>query len=226
MSTPSLLPSVEVGAVEAADAAVIWMHGLGASGHDFEPIVPELGLPASARVRFVFPHAPVRPVTVNGGIVMPAWYDLATLGGPRHVDDVDGLRDSEAHIRRLIERENARGVPSERIVLAGFSQGGAVALQTGLRYPERLAGIMALSTYLPLPEALASERSEANRQVPIFMAHGRWDQVVAYPFGRQSADVLEELGYAVDWRDYQMEHNVTMEEVRDIAAWLRQVLAL
>ncbi len=201
-------------------AAVIWLHGLGADGHDFEPIVPELGL---EDVRFVFPHAPVRPVTLNGGMPMRAWYDIAALGA-RIQQDVEGIRDSARLLQRLIEREHERGLASERLVLAGFSQGGAVVLQTGLRFPERLAGIMALSTYLPLAETLEQERHEANLEVPIFMAHGVADPVVAYDYGRASCERLLKAGYRVEWHEYGMEHGVVMEEIRDIAAWLQSVL--
>lgn len=222
----NVLPAVEIEpAAGAATATVVWLHGLGANGHDFEPIVPELGLPPDAPVRFVFPHAPVRPVTINGGLEMPAWYDILGLGGqPRQ--DAQGIHESAEHVRALLARENARGVPTDRIVLAGFSQGGAIALHTGLRLPERLAGIMALSTYLPLADTLADERSDANRDVPIFMAHGRRDQVLPWGLGKDSAQHLERLDYAVEWHDYGMEHAVCPEEIEHIGEWLRRVLAL
>jgi len=224
METP-LLETVEVGPGERAQAAVIWLHGLGADGYDFEPIVPELRLPAGSRVRFVFPHAPVRPVTINGGYAMRAWYDITGIGPGYQEDDV-GIHDSERHVHRLIEREVARGVATDKIVLAGFSQGGAIALHTGLRYPRPLAGIMALSTYLPLRDMVGDERSEANRDVPIFMAHGLFDQVVPHGYGRHSCDVLRYLGYAPEWHEYPAEHTVTLDEVRDIGTWLGRVLGL
>lgn len=219
----SELEAIEIGPREGVVASVIWLHGLGADGHDFEPIVPELGLPET--VRFVFPHAPVRPVTVNGGMSMRAWYDIYGVGAGFDEDEA-GTRDSEARVIRLIERESELGVASERIVVAGFSQGGAIALHTALRYPHRLAGVMALSTYVPLRRLLEAERHQANQQTPIFMAHGRHDAVVPFDYGRLSKDLLESLGYAVEWHDYPMEHSVSLEEVQDISAWLRRVLAL
>ncbi len=221
----SLLETVEAGAQEGASASVIWLHGLGADGHDFQPIVPELRLPADAGVRFVFPHAPVRPVTLNGGMGMRAWYDLHGIG-EGFPQDIDGLRLSEIHLRALIQREIARGVEGKRIVVAGFSQGGAVALHTGLRYPERLAGIMGLSTYLPHPRSLAAERTEANADTPVFLAHGTRDPVLPFDLGDRSRDYLEEAGHAVEWHPYAMEHQVCMEEIGDIAGWLTRVLEL
>jgi phospholipase/carboxylesterase len=205
-------------------AAVIWLHGLGADGYDFEPIVPELGLAATPAVRFVFPHAPMRPVTINGGAVMRAWYDVFSLEGVRREDDA-GVRASQASVEALIAREISRGVPAARLVLAGFSQGGAIALQTGLRHAEGLAGIMALSTYLPLASTLTAEASAANRDVPIFMAHGRHDSLIPIERATISRDVLRKAGYQVEWHDYAMEHAVCRAEIDDIAAWLRRVLA-
>lgn len=218
-----LLETVEVGPAEA-QACVLWMHGLGANGHDFEPIVPELGLPADA-VRFVFPHAPSQPVTLNGGMSMPAWYDIygLTAGTPQ---DEQGLDRAAGWIEALIEREAARGIPAERLVLAGFSQGGALALHTGLRFASGLAGIMGLSTYLPLRDHLAQAQAMANRRTPIFLAHGHQDPVLSIDLGTASRDALEALGYAVEWHDYPMAHQVCLEEIRDIGAWLRRVLAL
>jgi len=212
---------VETGA--RPTAAVIWLHGLGADGHDFEPIVPELELPEALPVRFVFPHAPPQPVTINGGAVMRAWYDVYSLGGVRREDDA-GVRRSQASVEALVARERARGVPAARIVLAGFSQGGAIALQTGLRHPERLAGIMALSTYLPLASTLAAEASAANRAVSIFMAHGLHDSLIPIERARLSRDTLRTAGYDVEWHEYPMEHAVCAEEIAAIAAWLRRVL--
>lgn len=221
-----LLPAVEIEPAQGvASAAVIWLHGLGADGHDFEPIVPELRLPADAPVRFVFPHAPMRPVTINAGMTMRAWYDILGLG-PGHPQDEAGIRASEAALTALIKRENSRGVPTDRIVLAGFSQGGAIVLHSGLRYPERLAGIMALSTYLPLADLLEAERHTVNHDTPIFMAHGLHDPVVPWGLGKSSADRLLQLGHPVEWREYPMEHAVCLEEIDAIAKWLRRVLAL
>ncbi len=218
-----LLETVEVGPAEAK-ACVLWMHGLGANGHDFEPIVPELGLPADA-VRFVFPHAPAQPVTLNGGMSMPAWYDIygLTAGTPQ---DEQGLDRAAGWIEALIEREAARGIPAERLVLAGFSQGGALALHTGLRFASGLAGIMGLSTYLPLRDHLAQAQVAANRGTPIFLAHGHQDPVLSIELGTASRDALEALGYAVEWHDYPMAHQVCLEEIRDIGTWLRSVLNL
>lgn len=219
-----ILECVEAGAKENATASVIWMHGLGADGHDFEAIVPELRLPESLPVRFVFPHAPVRPVTLNGGMSMRAWYDIIALDGNTRQDET-GIRESAEHVHALIRRENERGVPASRIALAGFSQGGAVALHTGLRYPERLAGIMALSTYLPLPDALEGERTTANADTPVFMAHGTADPVLPLQMGTDSRQLLERLGYTVEWHDYPMEHAVCMPEIQAVSAWLQRVLA-
>jgi len=204
-------------------ATVIWLHGLGADGHDFEPIVPELDLPAKPAVRFLFPHAPMMPVTINGGAVMRAWYDIYDLDGARRPDEV-GIRSSQERLESLVARENARGIPARAIVLAGFSQGGAIALQTGLRYRARLAGLMALSTYLPLSHSLAQERSDANRDVPIFMAHGVDDPLIPLAGAERSRDTLIRLGYDVAWHVYRMPHAVCGEEIAAIAAWLRGVL--
>ena len=199
------------------EAAIIWLHGLGADGHDFEPIVPELGL--ERPVRFVFPHAPIRPVTINQGMRMRAWYDILQLGGGP--EDEPGLRASQKLMEELVR---AQALPAKRIVLAGFSQGGAIALLTALRYPERLAGVMALSTYLPLADHLATERSPANADVPIFMAHGRYDDLIPMPRAQASREQLERLGYAVEWHDYPMPHSVCAPEIADISAFLAKVL--
>jgi len=215
--------SVEIETAASPDAAVIWLHGLGADGHDFEPLVPELRLPPALGVRFVFPHAPVRPVTLNMGMRMRAWYDIYQLGGGR--EDQDGIRASQALAEALIARERARGIAPGRIVLAGFSQGGAIALHTALRYSERLAGVLALSTYLPLAESLAAEASPANRTLPVFMAHGRFDDVIPMVRAQQSRAHLERLGYAVTWHEYPMPHSVCGEEIADIAEWLLSGLA-
>lgn len=215
--------TVELETAAGADASVVWLHGLGADGHDFEPVVPELRLPPALRVRFVFPHAPVRPVTLNMGMRMRAWYDIVQLGGGR--EDAEGIRASQALAEGLIARERARGVAARRIVLAGFSQGGAIALHTGLRHAERLAGVLALSTYLPLADSLAAEASDANRDVPLLMAHGRFDELIPVTRAQQSRALLEDLGYTVSWREYPMPHSVCGEEIADIAAWLVSRLA-
>ena len=196
------------------------MHGLGADGHDFEPLVSELELPRTLALRFVFPHAPMRPVTINRGYVMRAWYDV--VGDGR--EDGAGIRASQALVEALIAREKARGLPTGRIVLAGFSQGGAIALQTGLRHAERLAGIIALSCYLPLAGTLAAEASPANRDGPVFMAHGTDDPVIPLDRARRSRDNLADLGYRVTWREYPMGHSVCGDEVGDLSAWLRGIL--
>jgi len=218
------LTTVEIEPSAAARASVIWMHGLGADARDFEPIVPELRLPPELAIRFVFPNAPVRPVTINGGMRMRAWYDVLSMDLPRQ-EDPEGVYASERAIFELIEREKQRGIPAERIVLAGFSQGGAMALHTGLRYPERLAGILALSCYIPLASKLSGERRPANQPTPIFMTHGDYDAVIPMRYGKQSAEALESLGYQVEWQDYGMGHEVCWEEIRDIAKWLDRVLA-
>jgi phospholipase/carboxylesterase len=218
------LPSaVEIETAAAPRASVIWLHGLGADGHDFEPIVPELQLPATLPVRFVFPHAPVQAVTINGGARMRAWYDVYNLEGVRREDET-GVRASQNRVEALIAREKARGVAARDIVLAGFSQGGAIALQTGLRHAERLAGIMALSTFLPLAATVAKEASAANRDVPIFMAHGAYDDLIPLARGAASRDVLTAAGYRVQWHEYRMQHAVCGEEIADVAQWLRTVL--
>lgn len=206
------------------DAAVIWLHGLGADGFDFVPIVGELRLPATSAVRFIFPHAAVRPVTINNGFVMRAWYDIRGLG-PGSAEDGAGIRDSEAVVRRYIEQEIAAGIEPQRVVVAGFSQGGAIALQTALRYPQRLGGVMALSTYLPLSQTLAAEAAPANRDVPILMCHGSRDPIVPMQLGQASRDALQALKYAVEWHSYPMEHQVCMEEVLDISTWLQARLS-
>jgi phospholipase/carboxylesterase len=221
--TADLAP-IEIETGPQPGASVIWLHGLGADGNDFEPIVPELGLSESPAVRFVFPHAPYRPVTVNGGHVMRAWYDIA-IDGRGFRQDETHIRESEQTLRRLIAQERTRGIDSRRIVLAGFSQGAAIALHTGLRYPEPLAGIMALSMPVPLPERIASEINSANARVPVFLAHGTQDQVVPYPMGEYGHRLLEQLGLPIEWHSYSMAHTVTQEEVADIRAWLRRVFA-
>jgi phospholipase/carboxylesterase len=201
--------------------AVIWLHGLGADGFDFAPIVPELRLPDSLPLRFIFPHAPMRRVTINQGFVMRAWYDILGFG-PGSPEDEAGIRDSARIVTQFIERETARGLAENRILLAGFSQGGAIALHTALRHPRPLAGVMALSTYLPLVSRLAAEAAEANRGTPIFMAHGLHDGIVPVALGEASRAALEAHGNPVIWRTYPMEHQVCMDEIRDISQWLVQ----
>ena len=203
-----------------ASASVIWLHGLGADGHDFVPIVPELKLPATPGVRFVFPHARVRPVTLNMGMRMRAWYDIKTLTAEGRADE-EGLRDSIAVLAQCIATERAGGIASERIVIAGFSQGAAVALHGALRHAERLAGILALSCYLPLQAQLAGELSEANRSTPIFMCHGQQDPVLPLALGVMACNWLRSSGYRVEWKEYPMQHQVCLPEIQDISAWLR-----
>lgn len=218
-----LLPCVTIEPTSAANAAVIWLHGLGADGHDFEPIVPHLKLPQRTAVRFVFPHAPRRPVTINNGMVMRAWYDISDTGQRRQEDET-GIRESEAALCRLIDHEITRGIPSQRIVLAGFSQGGAIVLQTGLRYPAPLGGIVALSTYLPLAATVADEAHASNRTIPILMAHGRQDAIIPIALARRSRDLLLAAGYPVDWHDYDIAHSVCPAEIEDLSAWLGRQL--
>ena len=211
----------ETGATETPDGSVIWLHGLGADGHDFEPIVPELGL--GSRLRFVFPHAPVRPVTLNGGMAMRAWYDIISLDRDGPIDEA-GIRESAARLDGLIKREQERGVPAERIVVAGFSQGGAIALHEGLRNAAPLAGIMALSTYLPMSSRVASEMAADARNRPVFVAHGSFDPVVPMTAGQLARDVLEKEGFDVEWHDYPMAHGVCPDEIAHIRDWLIKVL--
>jgi phospholipase/carboxylesterase len=203
-----------------AAASVIWLHGLGADGHDFVPIVPELKLPIEPAVRFVFPHAPVRPVTLNNGMRMRAWYDIRTLTAEGRADE-SGLRESAARLADYVAKEQAAGIDPSRIVVAGFSQGGAVALHTGLRHADPLAGILALSTYLPLASTLALERSVANRATPILMCHGLYDPVLPHALGVMARDALRALGYTVDWKEYPMQHQVCLPEIEAIGAWLQ-----
>ncbi len=205
-----------------AEAAVIWLHGLGADGHDFVPLVPELGL-ADLSIRYLFPHAPLRPVTINNGMEMRAWYDIPSVRDLRNQDEA-GIRDSERILRNFIQTQLDLGIPAEKIVLAGFSQGGAIVLHAGLRYPERLAGILALSTYLPLNEKLESEALTDRHDTPILMCHGQQDATLPMQLGEWSRDLLMDKGYAVDWREYEMQHQVCAEEIEHIAEWLRQRL--
>lgn len=220
METP-----IEITLGDNATTAVIWLHGLGADGSDFVPIIPELGLAPDAGIRFIFPHAPLRAVTCNGGYVMRAWYDVYSLSQLDR-EDAAGLVEARAMIEQLIAREAQRGIPAARIVLLGFSQGGAVALHAGLRHAQRLAGIGALSTYLPLHKTLAEEASATNARTPIFMAHGRYDAVVSYTLGERSRDVLKSMDYAVAWHAYPMEHSICPDEIDDLALWLRERLGV
>ena len=206
-----------------ATAAVVWLHGLGADGHDFEPVAAELGRSGLDGIRYVFPHAPVRPVTINGGMEMRAWYDIADSDFDRRADE-EGVRESAGIARALVDEQIARGIAAERIVLAGFSQGGAIALYAGLRFPFRLAGILALSTYLPAPRSLEAQAHPANRDVPIFLAHGSQDPIIALSLSERSRASLAALGYIVEVHTYPMPHSVCAEEVRDIENWLSRVL--
>jgi phospholipase/carboxylesterase len=218
------LEALEIETGDAPRASVIVLHGLGADGNDFVPIVQELELAAAGPLRFIFPHAPMRPVTINAGYVMRAWYDILGNDLQRQEDEA-GLRASQAEIEALIERERQRGIDASRIVLMGFSQGCAVSLLTGLRYRERLAGIVGLSGYLPLAASTAAERSAANADVPIFLAHGRLDPIVTFARGAASRDALRALGHDVEWHEYPMEHSVCLEEIADLNRWLLKVLA-
>jgi len=215
--------AVEIETGRTPTGSVIWLHGLGADGHDFEPIVPELVRPGERALRFVFPHAPVRPVTLNGGYPMRAWYDITALDRGAAQDEA-GIRASQQAITALIRQENERGIASERIVLAGFSQGGAMALYAGVRYPQRLAGIMGLSCYLLQGARLEAERTAVNQSTPLFIAHGSQDAVVAAALGDEASRQLQAAGYKVEWHTYSMPHSVSPQEVTDIAAWLRRVL--
>ncbi|MFO7693072.1 MAG: alpha/beta hydrolase-fold protein [Vicinamibacterales bacterium] len=216
------LQTVERETAPEPAASVVWLHGLGADGYDFDPIVPALRLPGGPEVRYVFPHAPVRPVTINGGAEMRAWYDIVSIQRGGHEDEA-GIRESGEAVAALIRREGERGIPPHRVVLAGFSQGGAIALHAGLRYPEKLAGIIALSTYLPL-RAATGEFHAANREVPIFMAHGSLDPVVPAVLGEESAKFLSESGYDVEFKSYMMPHSVCPQEVEDIRRWMGRTL--
>ncbi|MDZ7939228.1 MAG: dienelactone hydrolase family protein [Rhodoferax sp.] len=219
----TLLPFVEIESAPHPTAAVIWLHGLGADGNDFAGLVPELNLAGYPAIRFIFPHAPSIPVTINGGYVMPAWYDLLGMDLVSQ-QDAQGIQKSETAIQALIANEVARGIPHERIVLAGFSQGCAMALHTALRLPQKIAGVMALSGYLPLADRFASERHAANAATPIFMAHGTQDPVVVLARGEDSRNALAALGHPVQWHTYPMPHSVHPKEIADISAFLRQVL--
>lgn len=218
-----MLNTLELATGPAPSGAVIWLHGLGADGNDFAPIVGELDLPA-ASIRFIFPHAPSMPVTINGGYVMPAWYDILGTDLNRREDEA-GVRASQQAVEALVAREGERGIAPNRIVLAGFSQGGAIALQTALRHSAAFAGVMALSTYVPLAATLPAERSAASSAVPILMVHGTHDPIIPLAMAKRSRDLLRSLGYAIEWHEYPMEHSVCPEEIAAIGAFLRQTLA-
>ncbi len=219
----TVLDSIEINTSANPEVAVIWMHGLGDSGEGWAPIVNELDLAGMPGIRFVFPHANMMPVTINGGYVMRSWYDIVHTDLGRQEDE-KGLRESQALVEALIAREKARGIPASRIVLGGFSQGCAMTLQAGLRHPEKLAGLMCLSGYLPLADKVAAERSAANQDTPIFMVHGTMDPVIPISRATASRDVLAKLGYKVEWHDYPMQHSACAEEVQHVSAWLKKVL--
>ncbi|CAN7196183.1 alpha/beta hydrolase [Massilia sp. LjRoot122] len=219
-----LLQNIEIETAPNPQVAVIWLHGLGADGNDFVPLVNELDLSGLPGIRFVFPHAKTMPVTINGGYVMRAWYDITGAELTRREDE-GGLRASQRDVEALIAREKARGIPASRIILAGFSQGCAMTLQTGMRHPEKLAGMLCLSGYLPLAATVAAERTEESLATPIFMAHGTHDNVVPFARARESKEVLVSMGYQVEWHEYMMQHSLCLEEVQDISKWLRKVIA-
>ena len=218
-----LLDCVEVLTGPEPSASVVWLHGLGADGHDFEPIVPLLGLDQGPGVRFVFPHAPMRPVTINMGMTMPAWYDVRDLELRRDQDHA-AIEESAQQVERLLEREKQRGIPAERMVMAGFSQGGAIAFHVGLRHAEPLAGLMVLSAYVLLQERLDGEASEANLKTPILQCHGELDPLVPVSLGQTSAELLKQRGYDLDWRTYPVEHGVHPQEIADVGQWLGKLL--
>ncbi|MDA8419984.1 MAG: alpha/beta hydrolase-fold protein [Pseudomonadota bacterium] len=212
-------PSIEIETAPRPDASVIWLHGLGADGNDLAAIVPELSLSRSLAVRFVFPDAPYRPVTVNGGQVMRAWYDIE-MTDTGFNQKLSHIRESEAFLRGLIDAQIARGVPVERVVLAGFSQGGAIALVTGLHFPKRLAGIMALSAPVPLAGSLMGQADPANSQIPIFMAHGNFDGIIPFPTAQAARNLLAGGGAQIEWHEYPMEHTICAAEIKDMSSWL------
>jgi len=228
---PPILPHITFETAPSPKYSIIWLHGLGADGSDFVPIAEEMNLPVA--VRYIFPHAPKQPVTLNGGFIMRAWYDISEndLESSHHEtnnsasQDATGIRASQAEIEKIIAQENHRGIPSEHIFLAGFSQGGVIALQTGLRHKDRLGGILALSTYLALADTLSAEASVASKATPIFMAHGRNDPIVPLALGKASREILLQQGYQLDWHEYAMQHSVCQEEVGDIEAWLTAVIS-
>ena len=219
----SELDSIIIETGEQPDAAIIWLHGLGADGNDFVPIIEQLQLPSHLAIRFIFPNAPIRPITINQGYPMPGWYDISSMSIVDQEDE-SGIRESSAILRQLCEEQEANGIEAGRIIVAGFSQGGAIALHCGCRYPRQLAGIMALSTYLALPDQLGDEISDSAPEIPVFMAHGRQDDVVAYKYGKQSMEQLDSNSIEVQWHEYDMGHAVCMEEIHHIRQWLTDIL--
>ncbi|HEY9102973.1 alpha/beta hydrolase [Chitinimonas sp.] len=217
----ALLEHIEIETRPAPQWSVIWMHGLGADGNDFVPVVPELGLESEVGVRFLFPHAPMIPVTCNNGYVMRAWYDILEIGSINRRVDEAGIRANREAIRAMIRRENERGIPTERIILAGFSQGGAMAYSAGLTHPERLGGIIALSTYIPSQALIDAELSQANAATPIFAAHGVQDPIVPFVLGESAAQWASSQGHPVQWQGYRMPHSVCMEEIEAIGLWIK-----
>jgi phospholipase/carboxylesterase len=219
-----LLENIEIETAPNPEVAVIWLHGLGADGNDFVPLVNELDLSGLPGIRFVFPHAKTMPVTINNGYVMRAWYDISNADLTRREDE-GGLRASQLDVEALIAREKARGIPASRIILAGFSQGCAMTLQTGMRHPEKLAGMLCLSGYLPLAGVAAAERSVESLGTPVFMAHGRQDGVVPFARAQASHEALKAMGYQVEWHEYMMQHSLCLEEVQDMSKWIRKVVS-
>ncbi len=217
------LEFVEVSTSNTPDSSIIWLHGLGADGHDFESLVPELRLPERLRVKFLFPHAPVQPVTINGGFPMRAWFDILGLDRSAAQDET-GIRKSQQSVEQLIDRTIASGIPSERIIIGGFSQGGALALHLAIRYPQKLGGAIGLSTYLPLADFAATEKQPINDKIPMFIAHGKLDNIVPYQFGEVSYEVLNKLGYPVTFKDYPIAHTVSGEEIADVSRWIQSVV--
>lgn len=216
--------SIIINPQQSATASVIWLHGLGADGHDFVDIIPQLKLPQDLQIRFIFPHAPVRAISINANMQMRAWYNIYSLDNLR-AEDKTGITESQVAINRWLEQEIAAGIPSQRIVLAGFSQGGAMALYAGLRFSKQLAGILALSTYLPLNETIAADRHTTNHNTPIMIAHGRYDSMVPMRLGRQTYTLLKKLGHPIQWHEYEMQHEVCRDEIEDIRNWLITLLS-
>ncbi len=221
-----LLDKIEVTTGDTIEYCVIWLHGLGASGHDFEPVVPELKLLQRPGVRFMFPHAPVRPITVNGGASMRGWYDITSMDFDQREQDAAGTEDSAEAIRALIEDQIEQGIPAQNIILAGFSQGGAIALYTALTYPEKLGGILALSTYLPLHDIVTEKLSAANKNIPILMAHGTVDDVIDIRHAHDSKEALSRLGIDVEWYDYPIAHSVSLEEIEQVSQWFKRLFGM
>ncbi len=218
------LSTINIAPASSHKYSVIWLHGLGADGHDFESIVPSLHLQADANIHFIFPNAPVQPVTINNGMRMRAWFDITDMSREEHAVDSAGIYRSAEQVNQLIAVELDKGIPAGNIMLAGFSQGGAIALHSGLRYPEKLAGILALSTYLPTLETLANEGSAAGKTTPVFMAHGILDAIIAIETGKSAYDTLSAMGYCVEWHDYLMEHAVCAEEINHLSVFMNSIL--